>query len=178
MTHSWLVTSMSIGVGTWGGGGVPGALAPLPSFQSVPYISCTTNEFYVLCPPNQKVFPVPLMPCPIEQCVHLICTQWLDGDLDFQQLGVWVSYIGWLFWNRSDLSANLSHWASLIPMASPSPHRPCMCREGLVSYSHRLLYNKQENSLVNIMVPIIHWIFHHWFSYNIVTTRIIMVRNL
>ena len=50
-----------IGVGTRG---APGARAP-PSFQSVPcplYMSCTTNFiYYILCPPNQKVFPTPLL---------------------------------------------------------------------------------------------------------------------
>ena len=41
---------MSIGVGTRG---VPGARAP-PSFQSVPYISCTTNEILHTVPPQSK----------------------------------------------------------------------------------------------------------------------------
>ena len=35
------------------GGGAPGARAP-PSFQSVPYISCTTNEILHTVPPQSK----------------------------------------------------------------------------------------------------------------------------
>ena len=49
--------------GGGGGGGDTGGTCP-PSFQSVPcplYMSCTTNLiYYILCPPNQKVFPTPL----------------------------------------------------------------------------------------------------------------------